>query len=98
MRLRRMAAGGRVSGQAGVSGVPRWRLGSSRRAIRTCAAQVLHFAGFRTEAGCSMGVALVLQLSVAGNRADPNWHVYPKGARREAASIFARCDAAGVAF
>jgi len=31
MRLWRMAAGGRVSGQAGVSGVPRWRLGSSGR-------------------------------------------------------------------
>jgi len=40
-------------------------------------------------------MALVLQLSTVANRADPIWHVYPKGARREAASIFARCDAAG---
>jgi hypothetical protein len=33
MKLRRMAAGSRVSGQACVSGVPRWRRGSSGRPI-----------------------------------------------------------------
>jgi hypothetical protein len=69
MRLRRMAANRRVSGQAGVSGRPRWRLGSSRRAIVPKFEQVLHFAGLRVEAGCSMSVALVLQPFVAGNRA-----------------------------
>jgi hypothetical protein len=95
MRLRRMAAGSRVSGQACVCAVPRCQRGSGGRAIRTRTAQVLHFAGLRTEAGCSMSVAIGLQPSVAANRAGPIWHVYPKGARREAASIFARYDAAG---
>ena len=94
MRLWPMAAGSRVSGQACVSGVPRRRRGSSGRPIGP-APQVPHFAGLRTEAGCSISVALVLQPFVAANRAGPIWHVYPKGARREAASIFARCDAAG---
>jgi len=57
--------------------------------------QVAHFAGLRTEAGCSINVALGLQLSVTANRAGPIWHVYPKGARRAARWIFAGSGAAG---
>jgi len=56
---------------------------------------VTHFAGLRTEAGCSINVALGLQLSVMANRAGPIWHVYPKGARRAARRIFAGCGAPG---
>ena len=66
-----------------------------RSADRTCTAQVPHFAGLRTEAGCSISVALVLQLFVAANRAGPIWHVYPKGARRASQQIFAGCGAPG---
>jgi len=66
-----------------------------RSADRTCTAQVPHFAGLRTEAGCSISVALVLQSFVAANRADPIWDVYPKGARRASQQIFAGCGAAG---
>src|SRR3984957_2261162 len=66
-----------------------------RGAIVRRSRQVAHFAGLRTEAGCSINVALGLQLSVTANRAGPNWHVYPKGARREARRIFAGCGAAG---
>src|ERR1700722_8857879 len=57
--------------------------------------QVTHFAGLRTEAGCSISVAIGLQLSVTANRAGPIWHVYPKGARRASRRIFAGCGAAG---
>jgi len=98
MRLWRMAARSRVSRQAGVSAVPRWRRGwAVGRFVpgpRKCHISL----GFALRRGCSMSVALALQPFVAANRAGPIWHVYPKGVRREAASIFARCDAAGVAF
>jgi len=57
--------------------------------------QVAHFAGLRTEAGCSISVAIGLQLCLAANRAGPIWHVYPKGARRASQQIFAGCGAAG---
>jgi hypothetical protein len=57
--------------------------------------QASHFVGLRTEEGCSLYVACGLQSSAAANRADPIWHVYPKGARREARWIFAGCGAAG---
>jgi hypothetical protein len=95
MRLWRMAAGRRVCGQACVSAVPRClgRLGP--RPIRRRSRQVAHFAGLRTEAGCSIGMALGLQPFASGERAGPNWHVYPKGARRVARWIFVGCGAAG---
>ena len=66
-----------------------------RGAIVRRSRQVAHFAGLRTEAGCSINVALGLQLSVTANRAGPNWHVYPKGARRASRRIFAGSGAPG---
>jgi hypothetical protein len=90
-----MGGGGRVYGQGCVSALPRWAVRLGRGAIRDCAAQVAHFAGLRIEAGCSTGVALVLQLCVATSRASPIWHVYPMGARRVARWIFVGCGAAG---
>jgi len=62
---------------------------------RACIAQVTHFAGLRVEAGCSIGMALAMQPSVAANRAGPIWHVYPKDARRVARWIFVGCGMAG---
>jgi hypothetical protein len=58
-------------------------------------AQVAHFAVLRAGGGGLFHVARGLQPFVEGNRAGPNWHVYPKGARRASRWIFIGCGAAG---
>jgi hypothetical protein len=94
IRLRRMAAAGRVYWQACVSAGPRCQRSSgARRSSVHRASDTFRWPSHA--GGLLMSVALVMQPSMAANRAAPIWHVYPKGARREAASIFARCDVAG---
>ena len=95
MRLWRMAAGRRVSGQA-----MRVWLGLGVSEARPSGdpiyiAQVAHFAGLRLRGGGLFHVARGLQPYASANRAGPIWHVYPKGARRVARWIFVGCGAAG---
>ena len=61
----------------------------------TCIAQVAYFAGLRAGGGGLFHVARGLRPSASAKGAGPNWHVYPKGARRASRWIFAGCGAAG---
>ena len=62
---------------------------------RRCIAQVAHFAVLRAGGGGLFHVARGLRPSASAKVAGPNWHVYPKGARRVALWFFAGCGAAG---
>ena len=88
-------AGGRVSWQASVSAAPR-----RQRGLTMERSSVNRASG--TFRGASHRGGLIDQrgtrpATVHGGAscADPNWHVYPKGARRAARWIFAGCGAAG---
>jgi hypothetical protein len=88
MRLWRMAAGGRVSRQAGVSGGPRCQGRLDRGAIVRGSRQVAHFAGLRVAARLSILGGTRPAIIRGGDPGGPNLACLPKGCAAVGATDF----------